>query len=440
LAKSLTSSAPLIVLLQGPVGPFFAELGMALQATNCRVMKINFNLGDVMFSGKLPAILYREGLEAWEAWLRQFLTGYTPAKVVLFGDQRPYHQVAVALCRSLGIEVWCLEEGYIRPDYVTIEPGGNNAASLLPRRLASFEADPPVIPLPVPIIHNGFRPMAWAAVKYFTALKAGGTVLRQYRHHRSRPTHTEVMCWLLNAYRKQRHLLRNSRLTLDLIDRFERRYFVVALQVHDDLQLRVHGGGWTMERVIEAAIRSFALHAPPQDKLVFKSHPLDRGHRPYHALVKQLATLAGVAERVVLIDDAPMGLLLRHARGVVTVNSTSALLALQRNCPVFVLGEAFFRVKGLVSYGDQNKLDTFWRLPFLPSNTITNAYISGLIANTQVNGSFYIARYFDLTARNIIERMGIGQSGQNARAAPAAARPAATKPSGAANDGMSATN
>lgn len=405
LWNKLPKQSQLIVLLQGPVGPFFSVLGKTLQDSGYSVIKINFNLGDSIYAGDVPAIPFRDGLDAWEAWFKQFLTGYLPDKVILFGDQRPYHRIATALCKSLGIDVWCLEEGYIRPDYVTFERGGNNAASHLPRRLVEYEATPYNIPRPVAIAHNGFRPMAWAAVKYFTAMKVGGVLLRQYKHHRNRQLYSEALCWLLNAYRKYRFSLKNSRLALDLIDRFERKYFVVALQVHDDLQLRMHGAGWTMERVVEAAIRSFAQYASKNYKLVFKSHPLDRGHRTYTALVSELASLAGVADRVVIIDDAPMGLLLRHARGMLTVNSTSGLLALQRNCPVFVLGEALFRIDGLVSSGSEDKLNAFWRVPFVPNDVIVGSYINRLIHDTQINGSFYISSYLDMTARNILERI-----------------------------------
>ena len=40
---------------------------------------------------------------------------------------------AIAVARRLRVAVYVFEEGYLRPDYVTLEPGGVNAASALPR-------------------------------------------------------------------------------------------------------------------------------------------------------------------------------------------------------------------------------------------------------------------------------------------------------------------
>lgn len=394
-----------IVLLQGPVGPFFSELAKFLLARGDSVLKINFNLGDQFFSRRIPCVTFSDGLSAWQTWFSQFLVGQKPDKVILFGDQRPYHQVAVSLCRSLGIDVWCLEEGYIRPDYVTVERAGNNAASLIPRRLSAYEGPVGPTKQPVAIPTVGFKPMAWWAFKYYLAMAPGRIVFRHYSHHRDRSLLGEAALWSRNAVRKYTGRWANAKKIIDLVDNFDHDYFVVALQVHDDLQLRVHGAGWTMERMIEESIRSFAQHAPSNVRLAFKAHPLDRGHRSYHRFVSQLAQLSGIANRVCLIEDGPTGLLIRHARGMVTVNSTTGILALQRNCPVLVLGNAHYAIDGLVSRGGEDRLDRFWRTPVLPNAKARDAFISHLVAETQVNGSYYLKRYFDMTIRNLVERI-----------------------------------
>lgn len=40
-----------IMLLQGPVGPFFSELHSALTTQGFRVSRVLFNAGDALFSG-----------------------------------------------------------------------------------------------------------------------------------------------------------------------------------------------------------------------------------------------------------------------------------------------------------------------------------------------------------------------------------------------------
>ncbi|PRH89652.1 capsular biosynthesis protein [Labrys okinawensis] len=393
------------VLLQGPVGPFFSELGQFFLARGERVIKINFNFGDRLYSRPIPSITFSGGLATWKTWFLQFLVGQKPDRVILFGDQRPYHQIAVALCRELNVPVWCLEEGYIRPDYVTVEPYGNNAASQLPRKLSAYSSVETVPSSHTAIPPEGFKPMAWWAFKYYIAMSIGSFVFNQYEHHRDRSLSREALLWSRNAIYKYMYRLKNARRVIDLVEHMDRRYFLVALQVHDDLQLRVHGRGWTMERVIEATIRSFAENAPPDTCLAFKAHPLDRGHKSYHHFVAEFARLAGVATRVSLIDDGSTGLLVRHARGLITVNSTTGILALQRNCPVFVLGNAHYALDGLVSSGDEDKLNQFWKVQSIPNPKLRDAFIQKMISDTQVNGSYYIKEFFDLTIQNVADRI-----------------------------------
>ncbi|MFC2255154.1 capsular biosynthesis protein, partial [Labrys portucalensis] len=54
-----------IVLLQGPVGPFFSDLAQSLLARGDRVLKINFNLGDRIYSRRIPFVMFSDSLSAW---------------------------------------------------------------------------------------------------------------------------------------------------------------------------------------------------------------------------------------------------------------------------------------------------------------------------------------------------------------------------------------
>jgi capsule polysaccharide modification protein KpsS len=140
--------------------------------------------------------------EQWQIWFRTFLAGHRPKCVVLFGDQRTYHHHAIAACKEFDVDVWCIEEGYIRPDYVTFERGGNSAASALATSWDDGKARD--LKPPTPIMGNGFRAMAKATVPYYVV----NTLLRRYvdnyTHHRVRPLLTEGFFWLRNAYRKWR--------------------------------------------------------------------------------------------------------------------------------------------------------------------------------------------------------------------------------------------
>jgi capsular polysaccharide export protein len=71
-------------------------------------------------------------------FLREFLESRGIDSIMLFGDTRTYHRHAIELCQELGIKAFVFEEGYVRPDYVTMEQGGVNANSTLPKSLEAY--------------------------------------------------------------------------------------------------------------------------------------------------------------------------------------------------------------------------------------------------------------------------------------------------------------
>jgi capsular polysaccharide export protein len=397
------ANAPLVVLLQGPVGPFFKRFAERLRERGHRVLKVDFNIGDAWQSRRSSAFLFRDTSEQWQIWFRNFLTGHRPKCVVLFGDQRIYHRHAIAACKDHNVDVWCIEEGYIRPNYVTFERGGNSAASAL--ATSWDDGKTRKLKLPTPIEGNGFRAMAKAAVPYYVVNALLRWHIDNYTHHRNRPLLTEGFFWLRNAYRKWRRRIENAHTVLELLERHNKKFFVAALQVYDDLSVTTHGRGWSNERLIEAAILSFAANAEHDDVLVIKCHPLDRGHCTYDVLVREMAEIAGVRDRVRLIDDGPLGLLLRHARGIVNINSTSGILGLRVGCPVFVLGNAIYRHPELSQFGDVRSLDAFWRNPIQPDAATVDRFLNRLIEDTQINGSLYQPEYFAMTIDAMIDRI-----------------------------------
>src|SRR5207244_13108804 len=67
-----------------------------------------------------------------------------------------------------------------------------------------------------------------------------------------------------------------------------RDYYVVALQVHDDLNLLNNGNGWTMERLIDEATRSFATHAPSHQRLLRSEEHTSELQSPDHLVCRLL--------------------------------------------------------------------------------------------------------------------------------------------------------
>lgn len=405
------------LLLQGPVGPFFGHLQDALDRDGWNTLRILFNFGDQSYHGAGDEMIYSGRMADWPGWIASFLADFRPEAILAFGDQRAIHVAASAAAREANIPFVSFEEGYLRPDYITMELRGNNANSPL-RRWRGDGAEPVDPPAPTPMPHNGFATTARQAAAYFTALRLGMLRYPYYRHHRTRGLLTESLMWARNFARKRRYVTTNLRRIHWIVEALDARYFVVALQVHDDLQLCHHGAGWTVEKLIFSTIASFARGAHGDHHLVIKGHPLDRGHGAAREMTRKISRLCSVEARVHFVDDGSLGLLTRHCRGMVTVNSTSAMVAFAHSKPVFAAGESFYEY--LTANGvdrSEEAMTRFWR--FTPQLDVARwrAFRAHMVATSQVNGSYYIASEATSTARRVVERLDMLLSQAAAEAA-----------------------
>ena len=125
-----------ILLLQGPIGPFFKNFATDLQAVNAKVHKINFNGGDCLFYSN--GICFNQSIDDFPKFLTHIIQTYKIDVVFLFGDCRPLHKIAHAVLAEMGIEIGVFEEGYIRPDFITLEKHGVNAHSQMSRSTSFY--------------------------------------------------------------------------------------------------------------------------------------------------------------------------------------------------------------------------------------------------------------------------------------------------------------
>lgn len=375
-----------MVLLQGPVGPFFRRLAQDLEWSGAQVWKINFNGGDLIFFPN-QCTCYTGELSAWKSFFEEFIASRGCDAVMLFGDCRSVHQVARAVADSMGIEVWVFEEGYIRPDYVTLERGGVNARSRLPRnpifylnRTSSEEDVRDAARVGGPFLHTA----CWAMIYYFFSHLLS-VFFPKYEHHRPLVI-WEGLYWLRGFWRKVVYRVSERHIFGELTGPRRGKFFLAALQVHVDSQISVHSDFESLDRFIKEVVDSFAAHADAGDILVFKHHPLDRGYHNYGSVVRRACESWGVSERVMYIHDQPLPALLDACKGVVVVNSTVGLSAIHHGCPVKVCGKAVYDMPGLTFQGD---LDGFWKNASEPNEELYQRFRAFLVAKTQVNGNFY---------------------------------------------------
>ena len=378
-----------ILLLQGPMGDFFKQLDKHFRSKKAQTFRIGFNGGDWLFSYKDNYTPYKDTPQNWPEFIRNFLQKNQIDKVFLFGDCRLYQSITIKEAQKLGVEVFVFEEGYVRPDFVTLEKWGVNNFSLIPRESEFYKSlDKKDLKLKDTIPTNpSFFKMAWSATWYYIFLYVGEFFYPHYQHHRETNPWVEAFYGIRNFFRKYKYKFIEKG-KLQEVTKLE--YFFVPLQTYNDFQLRVHSNFETIEDFIQEVITSFAKSDKTDRFLVFKHHPMDRGRKDYKNVILKTAKKYNLEKQMIVIYDLHLPTLLDHTLGTITINSTVGLQALYHNSPVKVLGTAIYDIKGLTN---QQSLDNFWSNPIKPDMNLFYKFRSYLIQKTQINGSFY--GYFD---------------------------------------------
>lgn len=392
-----------VLFLQGIASPFFAQLGRDLKRSGCRIRRINLCLGDALF-WRGDADLYRGDLQEWHSHLSHYLERHGVTDMCLFGDTRPYHRVAIRIAELRGINVHVFEEGYLRPHWITHELGGTNGNSRLPRCPDTIRARAVSLPAQVeaqPVRSSMLHRAGWE-IAFHLATMAGRIVHPHYRHHRPYPPMVEFRGWVRRLSRRKEARSCAERSIQALLER-KTPFFLVPLQLDADSQIRTHSPFADVGAFLERVFASFARHAPENCELLVKVHPLDNGLVDRDAQCAALAAKHGLTGRVVCVDGGDLGRILKASRGVVLVNSTVGVSALEAGRPVVALGTALYDLPGL---SHQNGLDDFWTSPQMPDPEMLDAYRRVVIHETQVNGSFFspksLARAASLTAQRIM--------------------------------------
>ncbi|WP_368855038.1 capsular biosynthesis protein [Pantoea sp. 18069] len=342
------------------------------------------------------------------------------------------------MAERMGFAVGVFEEGYLRPDHVTFEPIGVNGhsqfhqdlaewlqqqalqdhqealqqldaeAGFLPSALSLGKGDlpkqpeAPKLPQHHSVGNTYWHAAAWGML-YFFAAWLGQFFWNNTLHHR-RMSVFDAPWWWLSFGRKAWYRVKERNVQALLEGQKRHKFFLVPLQVHNDAQITVHSGYESVCGFIDHVMRSFAgallrecqpdKQLPPGsesvqgDMLVFKHHPMDRGHRNYGKAVRLLAQRHGLQGRVLYIHDQHLPSLLKACKGVVLVNSTTGLSALGHGAPVKVCGSALYDLPRITFQG---RLNDFWfqARSAVPDAEVLRRFKAALIKRTQLNGSFY---------------------------------------------------
>lgn len=396
------------LFLQGVCSPFFKRLADALVEQGHFVHKINFNGGDRLYWGLRPATAYRGHVDDLAPFVERVLVQHAITDIVLFGDCRPVHQVAIAQAKRVACRIHVFEEGYFRPHWVTLERDGINGNSLLPREPAWFARAAARLPAakPVESFRSSFLMRVWHDVHYHVGSIVNPLFYPKYKTHAPLKAPAEYAAYLrrlpvLRFYKK------NDNATIARLVNGQTGFYLLPLQLNGDAQIQVHSPYPDMAAVMQEVMTSFAQHAPANTRLVIKNHPLDMWTIDYPAVIARLAGKLGIADRVDYLETGNADLLLQHALGVVTVNSTVGLQALLFDCPVKTLSQPIYHLPGLTHQGT---LDSFWGKPDRPDAALVAQFKQVLMHTTQVNGGFYTPEGIALAVKHSVARLLSEQS------------------------------
>jgi capsular polysaccharide export protein len=375
------------LFLQGMATPFFAQLGVALARRGHTVRRINFTAGDRLFWRLPGSISYRGALDDWPRTFEHCLNEWHITDVVLFGDWRPLHAAAIRIARLRGLAVHVFEEGYVRPNWVTLEQGGVNNNSSLPRDPVWYRKAAGSLPPWREGRHfpGSFAQRAVHDVLYHCWSQAFRWRYPGYRSHL--PTHPFVdYAYWIRRFARAPTVRREAKARMDALAALGLPYFLVPLQLDTDSQLRINSPFRRLAPAIEAILESFARHAPNDTALLLKEHPLDSQQSDWRGLAMATAERFGMSDRVFYVVGGDVATLIRGSRGVVTVNSTAGMLALALRRPVIALAQPIYHMPGLTY---QDGIDRFWTEAEPPDAALFDAFRRVVVERTQIKGGFF---------------------------------------------------
>ncbi len=433
------------LIVTAPFGPFGRALADALQAEGASVARMLFNAGDAASWRRSGAVPYTGDVRRWPARLARLVQDQGLTDLIVFGEGGPYNQgvlsqrdklkaaragggltrqdvdasangptskvsdpsaqaasdrvasVSAGAGATHPLRIWVLENGYFRPDWITVEENGVNASSSLPREARAY--DPP-IPEILPTRPAG-RILPHHVVNislYHMVQPLGRLMFRRYVY----PYTTSPWLQFMGHVKRFLGLTFASRSEADAeVIRARGPFFIACLQREGDAQLLRYSHYADNTAFLAEVLTSFARHAPAQARLVVKNHPLDPGLVDLRRMTQVLAVERGIAERVDFIDGGNLAQLCRASSGMVVNNSSAALSALGFKTPVKVLGDAFFDFAGLT---DQKPVDAFWTDPTAPDDALFHRFRAHVIARTQVNGNYHEPKALKPTAKALARR------------------------------------
>lgn len=357
-----------VLMLQGPTGYFFKRLSFFLKTFyKTEILKINFCGGDKFFFP--DGYSFNGTKKDYENFITKTLKDYDA--IMLFGEYREQHVIAKQIAKKLKKEIYVFEEGYIRPNYITLEKNGVNANSNL-INLKKFKTNKKDT-----FFLNNNKPsqtkIAFILYLYNFMNFCFSFEFSNYKHHRNfgiKEAFKFSKAWLRRRFFKNN----DNKVVKEIINK---EFFFVPLQVSIDSQVLCNSNFEKMENFIK-----YVIEISNGKTILFKDHPLEIEEN-YKDIINKYK-----ANNIYFIRTGDINLITKNAKGIITINSTVGLNALFHYKPVFCLGKSFYVNNGLATNKNINDfiLNTE---KYNPNKETVDDFKNFILKETQIKGSFY---------------------------------------------------
>lgn len=377
------------LLLFGPIGTFFSRLADHLQNQGIETYKVAFPLHEFGFQHRNRILFQGSCKHDFRQFLKELIIKKGIEHVFMYGDFIIPHKIAIEVGEELreqgvAVETWIFELGYLRPNYITLEPNRVNCNSNLNQSRDFYQQLPIIDHIPEARHESGLRwRKCWKAPTFI--LHSLTSYQISETEHKLQPRPKDVAAQLLGFIRKYKYQHTENKIRFKLFE--GQTFFLVILQVASDSQLYRGSPYQSVDAFIKHTIQSFAIHAPNKARLFIKHHPRDRGYNNYKELINSLASAYSASDRIFYLHDSPLAPIFRQrqCRGCILVNSSVGFQALFHGIPLKAMGKAPYNIEGLA---DQQDIDLFWSNPQPSDRDLFRKFYNYTLQTTQINGNF----------------------------------------------------
>lgn len=399
------------LFLQGPISPLFRKTAAILKRHGHFVLRVNLCFGDKLLWGNdLDSVDFHGKMADFGEYIANIIKAHDITDLVLISEQRSYHKIAIEQAKKNGVQVIVTDLGYLRPDWITLELNGISRESLFPK-------DPEIIKvmaknLPYPNMTQIYVDKFWYDVS-LDMMYHISTILLKFKF----PFYKTYLVYhpIINYLGVLRHIILrkfSTKKTANLIDNLILKkidYFVLAMQLEQDYQIREYSPYESQLEVLDEVIQSFSMYIKTTNnssKLIIKIHPLDPLLINWKKKVRDIADKFDVTKNVIVILGGDLTLLLKYSRGLIVVNSSVGVRAIMLGVPVLTLGDALYNIEGLVTTKDD--LATFWLEYKAAEPELRDAFIKLLSSTIQIKGGYYNKPGIDNAAKIAAYRLEHG--------------------------------